>query len=52
MVPAFMITYNLLPNDAIILATCKIHGITQLASHDSDFILPCAAEGIELLRED
>ena len=51
MVPAFMITYNLLP-DAIILATCKIHGITQLASHDSDFILPCAAEGIDLLRED
>ncbi len=51
MVPAFMLTYNLLPNDAIILATCKIHGITQLASHDSDFILPCAAEGIELLRE-
>ena len=27
-VPSFMSTYNLLPNDAIILATCKIHGIT------------------------
>jgi len=52
MVPTFMATYNLLPNDAIILATCKIHNITKLASHDSDFILPCAAEGIELLREE
>lgn len=50
--PRFMATYNLLPNDAIILATCKIHSITKLASHDSDFIIPCKAEGIELLRED
>jgi predicted nucleic acid-binding protein len=47
-----MSKYNLLPNDAIILATCKIHNITKLASHDSDFILPCKAEGIELLREE
>ena len=52
LVPDFMMKYNLLPNDAIILATCKIHNITQLASHDSDFILPCKAEGIELLREE
>ncbi|MCW3106516.1 MAG: putative nucleic acid-binding protein containing domain [Segetibacter sp.] len=51
-VPYFMRTYNLLPNDAIILATCKIHNITKLASHDSDFILPCKTEGIELLREE
>ena len=50
--PRFMATYNLLPNDAIILATCKIHNITKLASHDADFILPCRAEGIELLREE
>ncbi len=35
-VPDLMIKYNLLPNDAIILATCKIHSINQLASHDSD----------------
>lgn len=42
-VPALMATYNLLPNDAIILATCKIHNITKLASHDSDFILPCVS---------
>ena len=52
MVPMYMAKYNLLPNDAIILATCKLHGITQLASHDSDFIIPCQAEGIELLREE
>jgi predicted nucleic acid-binding protein len=52
LVPDFMMKYNLLPNDAIILATCKIHNITQLASHDSDFILPCKAEGIELFREE
>ena len=45
-----MSKYNLLPNDAIILATCKLHGITQLASHDTDFIDPCKAEGIELLK--
>jgi predicted nucleic acid-binding protein len=47
-----MVKYNLLPNDAIILATCKLHAITKLASHDRDFIIPCKAEGIELLRED
>jgi len=51
-VPSFMAKYNLLPNDAIILATCKIHSINQLASHDTDFIIPCKVEGIELLRED
>lgn len=51
-VPFFMATYNLLPNDGIILATCKIHNITKLASHDTDFIIPCKAEGIELLREE
>ncbi len=51
-VPILMSKYNLLSNDAIILATCKIHNITKLASHDSDFILPCKSEGIELLREE
>ena len=50
--PDYMSKYNLLPNDAIILATCKMHGITQLASHDKDFEVPCKAEGITLLRED
>ena len=51
LVPELMKKYNFLPNDAIILATCKIHGITKLASHDSDFKTPCEAEGIELLTE-
>ena len=51
LVPQFMSQYNLLPNDAIILATCKIHNITKLASHDADFIVPCQQEGIQLLTE-
>lgn len=50
--PILMAKYNLLPNDAIILATCKLHNITKLALHDTDFIFPCQAEGIELLREE
>ena len=51
LVPQFMLQYNLLPNDAIILATCKIHNITKLASHDTDFVVPCSKEGIQLLTE-
>jgi predicted nucleic acid-binding protein len=51
-VPQLMQQYNLLPNDAIILATCKIHNITQLASHDKDFKTACEIEGITLLLED
>ena len=49
--PILMSKYNLLPNDAIIIATCKMHNITKLASHDTDFIIPCQEEGIELLIE-
>jgi predicted nucleic acid-binding protein len=49
-VPVLMAKYNLLPNDAIILATCKLHG-TKLASHDSDFIIPCQSENIDLINE-
>lgn len=52
LVPQLMRKYNLLSNDAIILATCKIHGITRLASHDSDFEQACKGEGITLLTED
>jgi len=51
-VPKLMSTYNLLPNDAIILATCKIHNIPNLVFHDTDFIIPCRGEGIELVREE
>ena len=49
-VPRLMAKYNLLPNDAIILASCKLYG-TKLASHDADFIIPCESENIELLRD-
>ena len=41
-VPALMGKYNLLSNDAIILATCKINNISILASQDTDFVQPCA----------
>ena len=49
-VPRLMSSYNLLPNDAIILATCKLHK-TKLASHDTDFITACENENVELLRD-
>ena len=42
--------YNLLPNDALILATCKLNGIGQIASYDADFIAACAGEGIQLVQ--
>ena len=29
--------YNLLPNDALIAATCKHHSITKIATFDPDF---------------
>lgn len=45
----FMKTYNLLPNDALILASCKQYGIEALASHDSDFAVACKSEAIWLL---
>ena len=38
--------YNLLPNDAIIIATCKIQGISDLASFDSELKDVCLSEGI------
>ncbi len=47
---AFMRNYNLLPNDALILAACKLHGIEALASFDPDFKAPCQGEGIQLLQ--
>ena len=45
----FMSMYNLLPNDAIILASCKLQEVKMLASHDSDFTAACIAEGIQLI---
>ena len=32
-----MFEYSLLPNDAIHVATCKEHGITNIATNDKDF---------------
>ena len=29
--------YNLLPNDALIAATCKYYGIKKIATFDEDF---------------
>ncbi len=40
----------LLPNDALILATCKLNGIDQLASYDADFAAACTGEGIQLIQ--
>lgn len=48
----FMRQYNILPNDALILATCKVHNIAKLASHDKDFILPCEKENIESITQE
>ncbi len=41
--------YGLLPNDALILATCKFYGIRYLVSLDDDFEYPCKREGIVLI---
>ena len=43
--------YNLLPNDALIIATAKLHGISAIASHDADFIDACRGEGIQHIRK-
>lgn len=45
-----MAKYNLLPNDALILALCKHHDIPAIASFDPDFVIPCQGEGIHLLQ--
>lgn len=43
--------YNLLPNDAMILAHCKSVDIHYIASHDSDFAIPCKEESIKLINK-
>lgn len=45
----YMSTYNLLPNDALILATCKLNNIDMLASFDSDFKTACKNEKIKFI---
>ena len=47
---SFMRTYNLLPNDALILATCKLQNISVFASLDSDFTAACHSENIRLIN--
>ena len=47
----FMKIYNLLPNDALILATCKLENIAILASYDTDFTKACLEEGIKLISK-
>ena len=42
--------YNLLTNDAIILATCKYYNIDKLASLDKDFEYATQSEGIKLIK--
>ncbi len=41
--------YNLKPNDALILATCKHYNIPYLLSLDEDFKEACEKEGITLI---
>lgn len=46
----YMKKYNLLPNDALILATAKLGGMEILASFDKkDFQKPCKSENIKLI---
>lgn len=47
---SLMQKYNLLPDDALIIATAKLHGIPAIASHDDDFIPACQGENIQLIR--
>jgi predicted nucleic acid-binding protein len=46
----FMQKYNLLPNDALIIATAKLNGIEYMATFDvTDFGTPCKREKIKLI---
>jgi predicted nucleic acid-binding protein len=45
----FMREYNLLPNDAIILAACRLNKIGKLATLDEDLIKAARKEGLELI---
>lgn len=45
-----MSAFNLLPNDALILAICQLHQIPAIASYDPDFITVCKNLSITLLQ--
>ncbi len=49
-VPVLMSKYNLLPNDAVIIATCQLNQIAAIASYDPDFIKACKDLNIMLLQ--
>lgn len=44
--------FNLLPNDALILSTCKFYDLKFLASFDSDFDEPCNVLGIRIFNDE
>jgi len=46
----FMKKYNLLPNDALILATCKYYNINYIATLDADFLSPCSNLAITVIK--
>ena len=47
---AYIENFGLLPNDALVLATCKRYEIKYLISIDNDFLEPCKKEGIVLIN--
>ena len=47
----FMKKYNLLPNDSLILAACKVYNLDALASYDLDFKETAEKENVKLLTE-
>jgi len=44
----FMSKYNLRPNDALIIATCKLNKIDNFVTLDSDFEKVCSGENIQV----
>ncbi|MFN7117135.1 MAG: PIN domain-containing protein [Saprospiraceae bacterium] len=48
--PVIMSKYNLLPNDALIIAICQLNQISAIASYDPDFITVCKDLNIMLLQ--
>ena len=47
----FMKKYNLLPNDSIILSTCKFYKTEAFATYDNDFKEALSKESIKLINE-
>jgi len=47
----FIQKYGLLPNDALILATCRKYELDALASLDTDFQDACKKEGLALISD-